>query len=543
MKNIYDATEKEKLEIIEIQNEDIIYKKRWHKTNIEDLVMVRTTNQFPVYGIVKPTDIDQTTREITSNWTFNSGILSNKNFIIIEPFKEQVLNPNLSNINEVDTWFNGDVKLSERAIILIPLEKYIKLCENPRFKVEANKFNIALFRGDENLALKMLLYDKLYASFDIKDSEFMLDEYGESLDYITKLKKLQEQIAEELQSMGRNVTYDKTHEYDHDAAVDTTVLEEKGEDTEVQIEDIVTYPENIEELNSRMITGLTSVVEGDIELDENCYATTAVGRRRENQEDAVILIKDEEIPEFKMMIVADGMGGEQKGELASHIIVTELKKWFESLTEENKKYYYSDVAGLEEKLKDEIQRISFDVDWQLYGLGGATVVCALIGERDTLITNVGDSRAYVIKNGRLEQVSIDDAIVQEEFDKGNIPYKDAMRFHHDAAGITQCVGMGKIENIHSKTIENNEYDMLLLFSDGVTDCLSEDDIAVICKKTDRTKVAKMLVQKAIEHDSIGPDILYEDYFDFELYIPGGKDNTTSAIFIPSEEDDKNIEAK
>lgn len=541
MENIYDAIGKKKQEIIEIENLEVIYRKRWSRADINDIVMVRTTNQFPDGRIIKPTDIDKTTGQRTSNWTFNSGNLSNKDFIIIEPFNAQAFNPYLANINELDTWFNGDIVLSDKATILIPLEKYRELSKNSKFKSEASKFNIALFRGDENLALKMLLYDKGYASFDIDESGFVLDKYGESLDYITELKNIQEEIAKKLQGIGRNVTYDEIHEYVHDAIIETKESEEKNTEKETIIEDIVTYPDNIEELCSRMITGLTPVVEGDIELDETCYASTAIGKRRENQEDAVLLVKDKEIPKFKMMVVADGMGGEQKGEFASQIIITELKKWFESLSNENKQSYYSDIALLESHLKNKIQNISLDLNSQLHGVGGATIVCAVIGKTNTLITNVGDSRAYIIKDGKLDQVSTDDAIVQEEFEKGNIPFKDAMRFHRDIAGITQCVGMGKINNIHSTIIKNDNYDMLLLFSDGVTDCLSEDDIALICKNTDRAKVAKMLAQKAIEHDSIGPEILYEDYFDFGLYIPGGKDNTTSAVFIPKEDRDNKEE--
>lgn len=135
-------------------------------------------------------------------------------------------------------------------------------------------------------------------------------------------------------------------------------------------------------------------------------------------------------------------------------------------------------------------------------------------------------------------MTIDDAIVQEKFEEGNIPNKDAMRFHHEVAGITQAVGMGLIDNIHTKILNNDDYQMLLLFSDGVTDCLSEEDIAVICKTTDRKEVAKMLAQKAIEHDSIAPNELFDEVEFYNAYIPGGKDNTTVAIFAPNKDEEE-----
>ena len=214
------------------------------------------------------------------------------------------------------------------------------------------------------------------------------------------------------------------------------------------------------------------------------------------------------------------------------------KEWFESFERDEKEQDFKNVSKLEQKLKDKIQEISFNIDWDLYGLGGTTLVCAVIGESETLVTNVGDSRGYIIKNGKLEQITIDDAAVQKEFEKGKIPFKDAMRFHEDAAELTQSVGMGRIEYIHTKILNNNDYDMLLLFSDGVTDCLSEDDIAVICGTTNRKEVAKMIAKKANEHDSIGPEILYEEYSDFKPYIPGGKDNTTVAIYEQKRNDEE-----
>ena len=89
---------------------------------------------------------------------------------------------------------------------------------------------------------------------------------------------------------------------------------------------------------------------------------------------------------------------------------------------------------------------------------------------------------------------------------------------------------------HFEVLKNSDYDMLLLFSDGVTDCLSDDDIAVVCKNTDRKQVSKMIVEKALKHDSIQPEE-YMDYINLNAYIPGGKDNTTAAVYVPKNEDD------
>lgn len=527
MRKVYYATDIRKEELIDIENEQMAYYKRWQNAQIGDLIMIRETNHFPFYGIVETVDEEVETGEKASHWTLNGANQQQKDFIIIEPFEEQVNNPGLANINEVDTWFEQDIQLSKRAIILMSEEKYEEMCENDRFKRMLQNLNIALYKGEQNLALKMLLFDKRYVRFNIDEAGYILDENSDTKDFGEQLKSLQKEMAEGLQKLDKMVTYGQTQDYTEVEVSNDDMILDEDEQTQV----IQVLSEKPKELKSKMITGLTSVVEGDIDLDESCYATTAIGKRREKQEDAVLLIKDEENPDFKMMVVADGMGGEKHGEYASNVLVEGLKQWFESLSDEEKQSYYNGVANLQQILNDKINEISVNIAEELYGLGGTTLVCAIIGEHDTLITNVGDSRAYTITNGKLKQVTIDDAIVQEEFEKGKIPYRDAMRFHREAAGITECVGMGKIKDIHSITLNNDDYDMLLLFSDGVTDCLSEEDIAVICKNTDRKKTAKLLVQKAIEHDSIAPDELIEDYFDFDFYIPGGKDNTTTALYV------------
>lgn len=534
MKNIYDATDEAKKEIMEWDNEDLIYHKRWQRPEISDFVLIRETNIFPVNGIVQPIDIDEKTGERSSNWTLNGANLSGKDFIIIEPFSEQVENPSLANINEEDTWFLEDVKLSEKAIILMSEESYRLRCnEEPKFREQADKQNIALYRGDQELALRMLLHDRKYTFFELDEDGFVpTDEYGDMLKYIDKLHEAEESIVDELQKSDRDVTFEERHEFYEDENLQAA--DEIGFSF-LKLEEEHLYIDNIHELCGKMITGLTPEVEGDIELDGECFATTAIGKVRENQEDAVLLVKDEKNPQFKMMVVADGMGGEKNGEQASHILVTKLQQWFKQLDDDEKKAFYTGVSELEESLKAKIIEISYDIDWHLYGLGGSTFVCALIGQNDTLVTNIGDSRGYIIKNGKLEQVTIDDSIVQEEFEKGNIPNKDAMRFHKDAAGITQAVGIGRIEQIHTKVLNNDDYDMLLLFSDGVTDCLSEEDIAVICKTTDREEISRILVKKAIEHDSFGPDFLYEEYED---YKSGGHDNLTALSFSPKKDEEE-----
>ncbi len=301
------------------------------------------------------------------------------------------------------------------------------------------------------------------------------------------------------------------------------------------IQNVEFYRRNLRRLQSRMITGLTSKHEGNEEIDGELFASTSIGRKRENQEDSVLLLKDDEIPGLKMMLVADGMGGVENGEIASHMITSRIDEWFKGLSREEKERYYANPALAQQALDELIKKTSAEIFQKLRG-GGTTLVCALIGQDQTLISNVGDSRGYAVKDGVLSQITIDDSVVEEEFEKGRIPTREAMRFHTRSNEITQCLGGSYTPDVHSGIMSNDSYDMIIIASDGVTDCLSDEQIAVITRNTDDSCVAKQLVKTALEHRSIRPRYLDGDrqYYDS---ISGGKDNTTAAVFVKKDRDD------
>jgi len=116
--------------------------------------------------------------------------------------------------------------------------------------------------------------------------------------------------------------------------------------------------------------------------------------------------------------------------------------------------------------------------------------------------------------------------------EGKTPTKEASRFDEESNILLQCLGMDR-RNLNKPNIEilpNNEYDMLLLFTDGVTDCLSDEDIAVVCRTTDKKLLSQKIVEKALSHDSVKPEE-YSDYTHLKHYIPGGKDNSTAVVII------------
>lgn len=147
-----------------------------------------------------------------------------------------------------------------------------------------------------------------------------------------------------------------------------------------------------------------------------------------------------------------------------------------------------------------------------------------MGKDKTLLANVGDSRAYIYKDGEITQVTKDDSKVQILYDRGEISSKEEMRFNRDSNQINKVLGFPGHDKPTFTVLDNQEYDSLMIVSDGVSDYLSEDDIKIICEKTPREELAKSLTKAANYKRSKGPD--KPGYYDVRN---GGDDNATSAV--------------
>ena len=533
MKRIYDANGQDKEDLIEIdnntkafklalpfENEDTGYVQE-PEIGFEDLILVGRVDELD----------DRMLYDI--NWYLNGLIKDNEEednkIVILEPLKYQ----NefiLKKISEKDTEFESPILLSNESVILIPEEKYDEYLKEEKYKDVINSRNIRVYRGDEKLAFKMAMKNMYYIYLDYDENGFDMENNTDTLKYASYLTDVIKDIDEKI----------KTGELDSDGLrTDKDLEEHKLKKRKLYGKNADLERPDIESENSKKITGLTKKTEGSIELD-NMYATSDIGKVRSNQEDAVLLIKDKENPKHKMMCVADGMGGWSFGEVASNAIIKKMEDWFNNLTEKQKEYFNNGLEGLKEDLIDFIElKIQPEVEWQTGGIGGSTFVCAIIGDKDTLISNIGDSRAYIVKGKEVIQVSREDTNTQERVEDGTFPTKDASRYDQYSNEITQCLGMDRRLLIHPscEIVKNEDYDMVLLFTDGVTDCLSDEDIALVCSTTDKKELAKKVVERAIEKDSVWPNEYAEymeyntDYNHINHYISGGKDNTSAAVCI------------
>lgn len=260
-------------------------------------------------------------------------------------------------------------------------------------------------------------------------------------------------------------------------------------------------------------------------LGKDMFASINIGNGRNYQQDSVLLLRHPKNRDFKMLMVADGVGGHLNGGEASRYATQKIMEWFESLSVN----YYEDIDTLAQLLSRKLKQISEELS--TFNDGRATTfVGAILGNSQTVIASVGDSRAYIVKNNMLKQISRDDSLVQRYLDKGYIESKDDARFHISANQITQGLGVEddfRTVKPHLYFLNNDDYDTVLLMSDGVSDCLSDTQIMKVSIKTPREKIARALVSKVLKTESHRQYTYKKN--EFNDVIPAGHDNTTAAV--------------
>jgi protein phosphatase len=225
---------------------------------------------------------------------------------------------------------------------------------------------------------------------------------------------------------------------------------------------------------------------------------TDTGRKRLRNEDAHVF-------EPPLFAIADGMGGARAGEVAAGIAAAALREGGAAVEDE---------AGLE-ALIDEANRRVWErsiADPQTAGMG-TTVTIAVVdapAER-VLFGHVGDSRAYRLREGALEQITTDHSLVAELVESGVLTPEEAAR-HPQRSAITRAVGTERAIDADVFPVPALPGDLFLLCSDGLTDMLFEEEIAscIVDADGDPEAAARALVASANAH--------------------GGEDNITVVLF-------------
>lgn len=197
-------------------------------------------------------------------------------------------------------------------------------------------------------------------------------------------------------------------------------------------------------------------------------AITHLGNVRENNEDAYYL--DAELG--CLFAVADGMGGHRAGEVASELAIEAVKETFRQLDDAHKE----PVATIQKAFALAAQRIEerAKVDDACEGMG-TTLTMAFKSEDVLYIGHIGDSRAFVVKDGGIKQITKDHSLVAELVRTGAIS-SDEAKNHPQRNVIMRALSVGcqPVADIHEIEIEGDT--LLLICSDGLTDYLGQEEI-------------------------------------------------------------------
>jgi serine/threonine protein phosphatase PrpC len=226
----------------------------------------------------------------------------------------------------------------------------------------------------------------------------------------------------------------------------------------------------------------------------NRGAVTDMGRMRKNNEDRYLIAG-------RLAAVADGMGGHRAGEVASAIAMEELATLEHAGP-------WPTPAGAGEALRAVFLQANRRIrevaskDSEFEGMG--TTLVALLEDGDSVhLANVGDSRAYLLRNGELSQVTVDHTLVQELIDEGRLRPDEAER-HPQRSIITRALGVESDVEVDLFTYKLLPGDRLLLCSDGLSGVVNEQRIRnVMLRVPEPQRAAEKLV--AMANEGGGPD--------------------------------------
>lgn len=213
------------------------------------------------------------------------------------------------------------------------------------------------------------------------------------------------------------------------------------------------------------------------------YGESITGKKRENNEDSFLLLKD-----YNLFLVADGMGGHQAGEVASSIVRKTIEENYEQLKNiEPYKRLEEIVKMSNEKVVERAQQKNY-----LKGMG-STLTILLFEDENYYVAHVGDSRAYLFRNEKLKQITEDHSLIQAQIKAGYLTEEQGRqsRLKHI---LMRSIG-GKTEVLPDiKTDKIQIGDIFLLSTDGFHGELEEEEIINLLLLPDKlnNKVKNML---------------------------------------------------
>jgi protein phosphatase len=218
-------------------------------------------------------------------------------------------------------------------------------------------------------------------------------------------------------------------------------------------------------------------------------ARTDVSRVRKLNEDAYLAR-----PTIGLWAVADGMGGHEAGDFASARVVTAL----DSVAPDPA--LQSFAARVWECLQAVNGELHAEAHRRQARIIGTTVVSFLATGREAAVIWAGDSRAYRLRKGRLEQLTRDHSRIQSLIEQGQLRAEDAER-HPEANVITRAVGVTEQLELDTRKLNLKDGDTYLLCSDGLYRYVSENEMTRLLGQGDSQYACDELVALALEHEA------------------------------------------
>ena len=207
-------------------------------------------------------------------------------------------------------------------------------------------------------------------------------------------------------------------------------------------------------------------------------SATDIGRVRERNEDSILV-------EPPLYVVADGMGGHRGGQVASQVAL----EMMEELAGEGKGSLADHVRSANRAVWDRSVE-----DQRLSGMG-TTLTAARVDGASATIAHVGDSRAYLLREGLLRQLTTDHTLVERMIRSGEITEAEADVHPHKNV-LTRALGTDQHVEVDEDAVELIDGDRLLLCSDGLTGMVTEDQIQAILETTESPQQAADRLVKA-----------------------------------------------
>ena len=202
-----------------------------------------------------------------------------------------------------------------------------------------------------------------------------------------------------------------------------------------------------------------------------------IGRLRKLNEDYCGCYFKED-SNLSIFVLADGMGGHNAGEIASKVTVERILSKVSEFMESN------DNKITDKKIRNLSSDAIINANTNVVALSkcnsnmrgmGTTVVMAAIWDNKACISHVGDSRAYIVSESKIKQLTVDHSYIEELVKKGTITRENA-RNHPDRNMITRAIGVEDTVVIDIDIMKVKESDAIILCSDGLTNLIDENEI-------------------------------------------------------------------